>query len=148
MTMKHSLLGTFAYALVTFPLAVVWHVALFEDIYQRFGYFNGEPNFFLGLVTIVAQGAILSFLYPHVSFAGQGIVKGVKYGLVGGILVWTTHVLAFVAKQNVADAWSFVAMESVYLLLQFSIFGLLIGLIFRGADSSGSQHLRMVPTGR
>jgi len=130
MNNKLALLGTLAYTLVTFPLAVIWHVVLFEDKYHAFGYFEGEPSFVLGLLTIIIQGFVLSFLYPFVKFKGQGIIRGLKYSLLIGVFFWSSHVLAFVAKQVVDSSFSFVAMESFYLLLQFGIYGLLIGKIY------------------
>lgn len=41
MNYKSVALGTTAYTLVTFPLAVAWHVILFEEKYKAFGYFEG-----------------------------------------------------------------------------------------------------------
>ncbi len=130
MNYKSALLGMLAYTAVTFSLAVVWHVVLFEEKYHAFGYFEGEPSFILGLVTIVIQGGILSFLYPLVVFTGNGIARGLKYSLLIGLFFWSSHVMAFVAKQVVASSLSFVIMESFYLLLQFGIYGILIGIIF------------------
>ena len=131
MNYRLVLLGTLAYALVTFPLAVVWHVVLFEQKYISFGYFEGEPNFVLGFLTILLQGLMLSILYPHVSFSGNGTARGIKYALFIGIFFWTSHVLAFIAKQIITDPLLFIAMESFYLLLQFGIFGALIGAIYK-----------------
>jgi len=130
MNYKSTLLGTLAYTLLTFPLAVIWHVVLFEDKYHSFGYFEGEPSFVLGLLTIIIQGFILSFLYPYVKFKGQGISRGLKYSLLIGVFFWSSHVLAFVAKQVVDSSVSFVVMESFYLLIQFGVYGLLIGKIY------------------
>lgn len=124
------LAGTLAYTLVTFPLAVVWHVLLFERQYKAFGYFQGEPDFLLGFITILIQGVVLSSFFPWVSLSGSAPVRGLKYALLMGIFFWTSHVLAFVAKQIVHAPASFVMMESVYLLLQFGIFGILIGFIY------------------
>ena len=73
MSLKRIALGTAAYTVVTFPLAVVWHVGLFERQYRAFGYFEEEPSFALGLLTILIQGAVLSVLYPRVSLAGSGL---------------------------------------------------------------------------
>lgn len=125
-----TLLGTLAYTLVTFPLAVIWHVFLFEEKYHSFGYFEGEPSFVLGLLTIIIQGYVLSFLYPYVKFKGQGIMRGLKYSLLIGVFFWSSHVLAFVAKQVVDSSLSFIVMESFYLLVQFGVYGLLIGKIY------------------
>ena len=130
MTTKNILLGTLAYTLFTFPLAVVWHVVLFKDKYQAFGYFEGEPSFIIGLSTILIQGVVLSLLYPFVSFKGRGVVRGLKYSLFLGFFFWTSHVLAFVAKQAICDSILFIAMESFYLLLQFGVYGVFIGLIY------------------
>ena len=131
MKMKEVVLGTLAYTFVTFAIAVVWHVVLFEDRYRAFGYLEGEPNFALGLATIFIQGLVLSMLYPYVSFQGSAVVRGLKFSLVMGLFFWTSHVLAFIAKQKVTDPGLFIGMESFYLLLQFGFFGVLIGLIYR-----------------
>ena len=89
MNYKLILSGTLAYTLVTFPLAVVWHVLLFEETYRVFGYFQGEPSFSLGFATILIQGAVLSSLYPFVNFSGNGPVRGLKYALLIGLFFWT-----------------------------------------------------------
>ena len=134
MNLKLIFLGTLAYTLVTFPLAIMWHIVLFEESYQVFGYIEDEPNFVLGFLSIFLQGALLSALYPYVTFCGSAIVRGLKFSLALGVFFWTSHVLAFVAKQIVTNPLSFVAMESFYLLLQFGIYGVLIGLIYRNVE--------------
>ncbi len=126
--MKLTLVGTAAYTLVTFPLAVIWHVVLFKANYEQFGYFTHEPNFLLGLLAILIQGVVLSLLFPLVNVSGSYIQRGLKYTLLIGVFFWTSHVLAFVAKQAVNGAALFIVMESFYLLLQFGIYGILIGL--------------------
>lgn len=130
MNLKSTFMGTLAYTLVTFPLAIIWHILLFEKAYLGFGYFQGDPSFVLGFITILIQGGVLSFMYPYVNFSGPHVVRGLKYSLIIGIFFWSSHVLAFVAKQNVINSSAFVAMESFYLLLQFGIYGVLIGFIY------------------
>lgn len=140
MNYKSILLGALAYIIVTFPLAVIWHVVLFEEKYKAFGYFEGDPSFALGLATIIIQGCVLSFLYPFVAFTGSAISRGLKFSLLIGVFFWSSHVLAFVAKQIVASSLSFIVMESFYLLLQFGIFGILIGIIFNKSLCQSSQE--------
>ena len=131
-SIKKTLLGTAAYTLITFPLAVVWHVTLFKSQYERFGYFEDEPSFLLGFLTIVLQGGILSAIYPLFRLPGHGVKRGLLFATVIGAFFWTSHVLAFVAKQSVEPVAVFVAMETAYLMLQFGIFGALVGLIYNG----------------
>ena len=135
MDAKRTALGTVAYTLGTFLLAVVWHILLFEACYQSFGYFRGEPHFIIGFVTILIQGVILSVLFPIVKLSGTSIKRGIKFSFLVGAFFWTSHVLAFVAKQSIQDAELFIAMETIYLALQFGLFGLLIGVIYRSESA-------------
>ena len=73
---------------------------------------------------------VLSFLYPFVNFSGNGQARGLKYSLLVGVFFWTSHVLAAVAKQIIQNPAGFVAMETFYLLLQFGIYGVLLGSIY------------------
>ena len=84
MNMKKIALGTIAYTFGTFSLAVIWHVVLFEARYQSFGYFEGEPSFVIGFLTILSQVMFLSALFPMVNFAGTGTVRGIRFSLVIG----------------------------------------------------------------
>jgi len=51
---------------------------------ESFGYFGGEPNFFLGFISIFMQGAILSVGYAFTIFRGGSIASGLKYALMMG----------------------------------------------------------------
>ena len=126
---KKTLLATLGYVVSTFALAVVWHIGLFEAQYQSFGYFDKEPDFVLGLLTIVLQGVLLSGFYAFLLGRWQ-LPAGVYVGVMGGFF-WTSHVLAFVAKQEVGQAPLFIAMESFYLLLQFGCYGLVLWWVYR-----------------
>jgi len=133
---KKIALGALAYTVSTFALAVVWHLVLFEDQYRAFGYIEGEPNILIGFVTILLQGAILSLLFPLLKLKGSHVIRGLKFAFLIGVFFWTSHVLAFVAKQRMQDVILFVGMETFYLALQFGVFGVLVGLLYRGNESS------------
>ena len=135
------ILGTTAYTICTFSLAVGWHVLLFNERYESFGYFEGEPDFLLGFLAVVLQGALLSTLFPMLKTEGTTFRRGVKFALIAGAFFWTSHVLAFVAKQNVPGVSAFIWMETAYLLLQFGLFGLIIGVIHRqGFQTDGRSN--------
>jgi len=133
---KKIALGALAYTVSTFALAVVWHLVLFEDQYRAFGYIEGEPNILIGFVTILLQGAILSLLFPLLKLKGSHVIRGLKFAFLIGVFFWTSHVLAFVAKQRMQDVILFVGMETFYLALQFGVFGVLVGIVYRGNESS------------
>ena len=141
MQLKPLLLAALAYTVGTFFWAVLWHVLLLEEVYTTFGYFEGEPSFVLGFVTILIQGLVLSLLYPLVQLSGNPLLRGLKYALFVGIFFWTSHVLAFIAKQQVAQATLFLLLETGYLVVQFGLFGLLVGLIYAKFGGEASSKL-------
>ncbi len=134
MAQKPIILGTISYTAVTFPLAVIWHIVFFKPLYESFDYFGGEPSFVLGFISIFVQGAILSIGYAFTNFSGTAIVRGLKYALLMGSFFWTSHVIAFAAKNPMSQSVLFFALETLYLSFQFGFYGLLIGKIYGGQE--------------
>ena len=136
MDARKLILGAAAYTICTFSLAVGWHVVLFEERYASFGYFDGQPNLLVGLLTVVLQGVLLSMLFPMLRVEGSSFHRGLKFVLIVGAFFWTSHVLSFIARQEVPEVSAFIWMETVYLALQFGLFGLILGVIHRRGDSA------------
>ncbi|MEZ6115173.1 MAG: hypothetical protein R3C28_01150 [Pirellulaceae bacterium] len=130
---KKVLLGTFGYLLVTFPLAYIWHLVVFEHTYSELGYFSREePIIAFGFGAILLQGILLSVIYPFLC-RGLTIVRGaLTFAFVMGGYHWTAHVLAEAAKHLIAPLPTWFALESVYLLIQFLLGGFLLAVIYRG----------------
>ena len=74
---------------------------------------------------------MFSLLYPHLTFKGSVVARGLEYSLLIGLFFWTSHVMAFVVKQIVTSPVVFIAMQSQYFVMQFTIYGVLIGLIYK-----------------
>ena len=127
--MKKVVTAIAGYTIGTFVLAVVWHIVLFKKQYEMFQYIETEPNFALGLSSILLQAIVLSLFYQHIHARLQ--LSAFHYVAVMGIFFWTSHVLAFIAKQDVANAHLFVGMETVYLALQFGLYGLILRWLYR-----------------
>ncbi len=135
---RRFLSATIGYVAVTFILAVLWHLVLFKGTYEQLGYIaRKEPGFVLGFLSMIFQGAVLAWLFPIISKGEATLGKGVRFALVMGIFFWSCHVLAAAAKQNISPLSTFLPMESVYLALQFTLAGLILGLAYRG---SGTAH--------
>ena len=47
------LFGTLAYIIVTFPLAVLWHMKIFRTKYMEWQYFGEDVKPILGLASMV-----------------------------------------------------------------------------------------------
>lgn len=115
MLSKSFLLSTLGYTICTFVLAIVWHLALFAETYEAIGYIGrAEPGFLLGLLSIMTQGAVLSYLYPKCK-NGQHLMIAM------GVFLWSCHVLAAAAKNQIAEVPLFFGIETIYLTVQFGL---------------------------
>lgn len=127
-----------AYVAVTFIMGFVWHLVLFKDLYRRLAIYSriDDPIVPLGLAAMIVQGAILAALYPRVMHEGNPALAGVAFGLVMGAFIASSAVLAEAAKQRVTSLSTWLAVETAYYAIQFSLAGLAIGLI-HGASGAG-----------
>jgi len=126
---KTTIYGALAYLLVTFPLAVLWHLFIFGNTYDIIGYIDAEPNFLFGFLSILFQGLLLSYGYRFVKNYDP-----LKYAALIGVFFWTSHVLAFAAKGNLEMEPTFFFLETIYLTLQFGIYGLLLKQITKRVE--------------
>ena len=124
------LFGTLAYIVVTFPLAVLWHMKVFRKKYMDWQYFGDDVKPILGLASMVVQGIILSYGYSVLNLDHSSLFNGICYALVMGTFLWSVHVLATMGKSAKVRHVEFFAMETVYLAIQFIIYGIAISYIF------------------
>lgn len=134
--MKKFLLSAGGYIAVVFPLALGWHLGLFRQQYEAFGYFSKEPNIPVGLATMVIQGLVLALIYPMFRTSKAGFARAFQFAGLMGIFFWTSHVLALVAKQKVTNAMGYIGMETGYLAIQFGLFALVLGLVHREPNNA------------
>ncbi len=130
MNVKPFLLGAVSYLLVVFPVAYIWHLVVFKSIYDELGYFSREePIIALGFLAITVQGLLLSYLYPFFQRGGSAVKDGLRFGFLTGIFLWSTQVVAAAAKHEIEPLPTWIAIETTYVIVQFSLVGLAMGLV-------------------
>ena len=129
--MKNFLLAFAAYPLISFPLAIAWHLVVFKRVYDELGYISREePIIAFGFLAMAVQGILFAWAYPFFYRGGHPAKAGLKFGLVTGTFLWSSHVIATAAKHQMSSIPAFVAFETVYLAIQFALVGLAIGMIY------------------
>ena len=135
---KPFLLGALSYALITFTLAYVWHLVAFAAVYDRLNAFTREPPLVsLGFIAIVLQGFLLSFVYPHFRRGGRPVREGLRFGLIAGLFLWSSQVVAVAAKQELTSLNLWFSIETMYFAIQFPVAGMLLGLIHGNVNGAG-----------
>lgn len=136
--MRRLTLSALAYATVTFPLAYIWHLVAFADVYDRVRFTTvAEPNIPLGFFTILFQGILLAVAYGWMRRSGRPLADGVRFGLLVGAFIWSAAAVAHAAKHDVVYPAMFIGMEGLYFLVNFLSYGLLMGLIHREEEHGG-----------
>lgn len=124
------LLGALAYLIVTFPLAFLWHMKIFRTKYMAWKYFGEDVKPILGLSSMLVQGIVLSYGYTVLAIDHASVFAGISYALVMGLFLWSAHVLAAMGKSSAIRHFEFFTMETIYLAIQFVVYGILISLTF------------------
>jgi len=79
---------------------------------------------------LLIQGAVLSYVYSILSSNGSSIAKGLTYGLLMGVFLVSYVALVEPSKYAVPSVIQWISVEGIAGLLQFSLFGLLIGMLY------------------
>src|SRR5216684_6708624 len=127
-----------AYLVATFATQALSHFVLNVEHYAAVTFMRAEPIFALGVASMVIQGAILSYLYSRMSAPRRSIGHAVGFSwLVGGVLV-SYIALAEPAKYAVPAVLPWMAIEALAGFVQFTVFGVLLGLVYRGQVSTAA----------
>jgi len=133
MNIKLILLSTIIYVITIFPITAIWHVGFFQELYLEFGYFNQEETFLAGvagLINIFVQGFILAILYAKTQFIGSHIMRGLKFSGLIFVFYFTIQVVNFVVRKEINNIPFFTLMEIIYMLIQFCVYGILMGILY------------------
>ena len=124
------LLGILAYLIISFPLAVLWHMKIFRKKYLDWKYFGDDVQPAFGLASMIVQGAVLSYGYSMLSIHHLSLLTGIEYSMFMGLFLWSAHVLAAMGKSSHIRHVEFFLMETIYVAIQFGLYGILIHYIF------------------
>ena len=125
-------LGFAAYLVPSFPIAYVWHLVLFAPAYHDLGIYRDDVIVPFGLMSMLIQGAVYSWLYPRVFAVRAPVLRnGLIYGAGLALLSWSYTTLAVAAKNIMTSVPDYVALETGFTLMQFVIVGPLIGWAYR-----------------
>jgi hypothetical protein len=120
-----------AYVFSTFAVQGTSHFAINADHFAAIPIMRAEPMIPLGVASMVIQGLIFAWLYPSYANGASTIRKAITFSwLIGGFLA-SYIVLGEVGKYAIPSVSSWIAVELSAAFVQYSLFGLFLGLINR-----------------
>ena len=112
---------------------------IFAGHYAAVTYIRKEALFQFGVLAMVIQGVVLSLLYSRRAGGKSTTKSAVGFSwLMGSFLVAYTA-FAEAAKYVVPSAASWIAVELGVGVIQFTVFGVLLGLVYRERTDRGAR---------
>ena len=127
--LSQIIFGTLAYIVPTFFLAYFWHLKWFKKQYEIWDYAGGSPSPPLGLASMFVQGIVLAGLYVWAPIEHQSLSSACLFVGTLALFHWSTHVVAAMAKNPRLRNVNYLAVETVFLMLQFGLFVILMSKI-------------------
>ena len=127
-----------AYFVITMAVAYPWHMIWFHDKYVAMGAFTRpEPIIPFGMLAILLQAIVFAWFYPlfyRHARGGSPAGRGIQFGLLMGITVWSVMVFATAAKFVIEPKSDFVLYGTIFQFIQYVLVGAGIGLVY-GRDA-------------
>lgn len=125
-----------AYVLTTFAVQGASHFAISADHFAAIPIMRAEPMIPLGITSMVIQGLIFALLYPAYVDAASTLRKSIVFSwLIGGFLA-SYIVLGEAGKYAIPSVSSWIAVESGAAFVQYTLFGVWLGLIHHSRAAS------------
>jgi len=130
------ILAITAYVVATFATQAISHFVINVDHYAMLPHLRTEPIFSLGFLSMLIQGAALAFLFASSEWAERSMLNAVLFAWLGGSLIVSYIAFAEAAKYSIYSIPSWIGVEISAGFVQFTLFGLALGLIHRGLRAS------------
>ncbi|WP_299869778.1 hypothetical protein [uncultured Roseobacter sp.] len=135
-------LSVIAFMVVTFAAQGLSHFVVNKAHFDSVGFLRPDPIMMMGFAVMIIQGTILSISLQIWKGEAAQIRDGLLISLMFGVFLVSYIALTEPAKYTVPSIAVWIRIELTVGLLQFGIFGLVLGFIHQrfGASSGLSVH--------
>ena len=125
------LLTVLAYIAATFGVQGVSHFVVNAAHYAGISIMRATPIIPLGIASMVVQGLIFAWLFPTFNRGPHPIRNAIAFSCAIGGFLASYIVLAEAGKYSIPSVGSWIVVEGGAAIVQFLVFGLLLGLLHR-----------------
>ena len=131
MNYKKIALGTLAYFISSFVIQGILGFVIAGDYFLSIPILRIPPTAYLALPQAIVAGIAFAILYPFTNFKGTPVLRGLKFGLLIGLMMVSFIALDLPARFVIPSAGTWILVQGILGILHFAIAGILIGLIYR-----------------
>ena len=136
--MKKTILTVLAFMIVSFGVQGLSHFVINVDHFATITFVRADPVLPMGFAAMIIQALVFSFVMSRLWPDGATIRQGLAVSACFGLFLASYIVLAEPAKYAAPSIPAWVMVEGIASLIQFSVFGMLLGLIYRNEAASPS----------
>lgn len=122
-------LSVLGFMIVSFAAQGTSHFLVNKEHFATISYLRENPIIPMGLAAMVVQGFIMSVALRAWQGGDTTVTNGIAASLAFGVFLVAYIALAEPAKYEVPNILAWMKVEGIVGLLQFSVFGLLLGFI-------------------
>lgn len=135
MNYRKILLATLAYFLSSFVIQGLLGFAFAGNYFSSIPILRNPPTLSLALPQTVLAGVAFAIVYPRSNFSGAPRIKGLKFGLLIGLIMVPFIALDLPARFMIPSVGTWVLIQTLLGILHFAASGTLVGLIY-GRDTT------------
>lgn len=136
--MQKAILTVLAFIIVSFGVQGLSHFVINVDHFATITFMRTDPVLPMGFAAMIIEALIFSFVMSRLWPDGATIRHGFAVSACFGLFLASYIVLAEPAKYAAPSIRAWVMVEGIASLIQFGVFGVLLGLIYRNEDASPS----------
>lgn len=129
------ILTVLAYMVVSFGVQALSHFVINAEHFASISFIRPDPVLPLGFAAMIVQGLIFSVVMLRMWPDGATIQHGLAVSASFGLFLASYIALAEPSKYAAPSIPAWVLIESIASFVQFSVFGLLLGLIYRAKSA-------------
>ena len=130
MNQKKITLGTLAYFISTFVIQGLLGFAFAGEYFLSVSILRIPPTIYLALPQAIVAGIAFAILYPTTNFKGTPVLRGLKFGLLIGLIMVPFVALDLPARFMIPSVGTWILVTGILGILHYAIAGILIGLIY------------------
>lgn len=134
MNYKKITLGTLAYFISSFVIQGLLGFAFAGEYFESISIFRNPPIIYLAMSQTIVSGIGFAILYPITNFKGTPVFRGLKFGLLIGLIMVPLIALDLPGRFMIPSMGTWILVQGILGILHYAIAGILVGLIY-GRDT-------------
>jgi len=134
-------LTVLAYVVTSFAVQGTSHFLVNADHYAGISIMRTQPVIAMGITSMVIQGVIFALLFPAFNHGPNPVRNGIFFSWALGGFLASYIVLGEAGKYAIPSIPSWIAVEASVAFVQYTVFGVLLGLLHRRSAPATGAHV-------